>query len=94
MNETLAKIKSASEGVCLLSHSHRCGCDGKASYLVNHPTWVNPLSACLSIGDAIGKHSNAGMEAISFRTLAKALDSGDQRGLPEWARMWLTSNIE
>ena len=93
MTETLTQIERASEGVCLLSHSHRCGCDGRASYLVNHTSWVNPLSSCLSMGEAINKHSNAGLEAISFQTLANELDYGDQRPLPEWARMWLATNI-
>jgi hypothetical protein len=45
------------------------------------------------MGEAINKHSNAGLEAVSFQTLAHALDYGDQRPLPEWARMWIAKNI-
>jgi hypothetical protein len=93
MNETLAQIEAATDGVCLLAHKHNCECDRRPAYLVNHPSWINPLPACQSVGDRIARRSTSETEAIPLWLIADALNYGDQRPLPEWARMWIAINI-
>jgi hypothetical protein len=93
MEQSLAEIEAATDGICLLAHKHNCECDRRPAYLVNHDSWINPLPACQSVGERIAYRWFSETSAISFQTIAKAIHYGDQRDLPEWARQWIAKNI-
>ena len=78
-------------GDCLLNHDDRCGCSGASLYLVTHKSWVMALPACVDI--ATSYRGRDGWDVVSFDALAFALNYGDQRPLPQWARDWAMQNL-